>query len=85
MYPSTVTLLTDQLKELGVTSMGDRVTSRTHCKKLEKCKPMAPFPNALNKYTTIVSFLLVTVFVLALALSMFIARKQCYIMVVELC
>ena len=39
VYPTTVSLLTDeQLKELGVLSMGERATLRTLCKNLQRCK-----------------------------------------------
>ena len=41
VYPATVTLLTDeQLKELGVSRMGDRADLRTRCKNVQRCKPM---------------------------------------------
>ena len=43
IYPQTVALLTDeQLKELGVTSMGERATLRTLCRNVERCKLLSP-------------------------------------------
>ena len=39
VYSHTVPLLCDeQLKELGVASMGDRATLRSMCRTVERCK-----------------------------------------------
>lgn len=39
IYPATVGLLTDtQLKELGVSSIGERATLRSRCKDAHRCK-----------------------------------------------